>query len=233
MSTPKLKEVDPSIVDYTKHQILKVARELFEKGLVESTLGVISSRIPNTNYVLITPSGFSKGLLSEEDLVVVDLRARILLGKFKPSIEAPMHTYIHKRRPDIGTVIHTHSPMVCVFAASEKDIPCVSAEQAFYLGGRIPVVEEYSLPGTNIRSELESVVQSLKDVNAVLLRKHGAIVVGRTAQDALDTTIVLEYVATIAFHSMRLSEPKEFTRKELRFLKMFKAREHGQKKVSV
>jgi L-ribulose-5-phosphate 4-epimerase len=229
MSKMGLESVESGVLDDLKHRVVEVARGLFENKLVVSTFGVVSVRIPNTNYVLITPTGFSKASLSKDNLIIVDLDANLVEGKFRPSVETPMHTHIHKRRPDLSTVIHTHSPMACAFAAANMEIPCVSAEQAFYLGGRVPLIRKYSLPGTNKPSELENIVKSLQNINAVLMRKHGVVVVGKTPEEALDTAIVLEHVATIALHSITLSKPREFTPRELRYLKNFKATRYGQK----
>jgi L-ribulose-5-phosphate 4-epimerase len=135
---------------------------------------------------------------------------------------------IHKHRPELSTVIHTHSPLACAFAAANMEIPCVSAEQAFYFGGRIPLVRKYSLPGTKNPAELAAVLKALKGSDAVLLRKHGVVVVGRTPEEGLETAIVLEDVANMAVHSMILAKPKEFTWKELAYLRVFKRTKYGQ-----
>lgn len=222
--------VTPQVMNDLATKTVEVARGLFENDLVVSTFGVVSVRIPNTEYVLITPSGFSKLTLNTNHLIVVDLEGKLVQGNFRPSVETPMHTYIHEHRPELNAVIHTHSPMACAFAAANMEIPCVSAEQAFYLGGRIPLVRRYSLPGTQEPVELRAIEKALRNVNAVLLRKHGVVVVGKTPEEALDTAIVLEDVAKMAFYSIQLAKPKEFTRKELDYLKVFKETRYGQPK---
>ena len=232
MSEPKLSGIDHSELEGLKFKVIEVARGLFENHLVVSTFGVVSLRIPNTEYVLITPSGFSKMKLHNDNLIVVDLEGNLVTGNFRPSVETAMHTYIHKHRPELNTVIHTHSPMACAFAAANMEIPCVSAEQAFYLGGRIPLVRKYSLPGTNEPSELKAILKALQNVDAVLMRKHGVIVVGRTPEQGLETAIVLEDVATMAFYSIQLAKPKEFTKAELKYLGEFKRTRYGQKSAS-
>ena len=232
MSESKLSGIDRAELETLKGKVIEVARGLFENHLVISTFGVVSLRIPSTEYVLITPSGFSKMTLHNDHLIVVDLEGNLVTGNFRPSVETAMHTYIHKHRPELNTVIHTHSPMACAFAAANMEIPCVSAEQAFYLGGRIPLVRKYSLPGTNEPSELKAILNALKNVDAVLMRKHGVIVVGRTPEQGLETAIVLEDVAKMAFYSMKLAKPKEFTKAELKYLKEFKRTRYGQKPAS-
>ena len=229
MSEPKLGGVDSGTLESLKGKVIEVARGLFENHLVVSTFGVVSVRIPDTGYVLITPSGFSKMTLHTDHLIIVDLEGNLVAGNFRPSVETAMHTYIHRHRPELNTVIHTHSPMACAFAAANMEIPCVSAEQAFYLGSRIPLVRKYSLPGTNSTAELKAILKALEHVDAALLRKHGVIVVGRTPEQALDTAIVLEDIAKMAFYSIQLAKPREFTKAELEYLKEFKRTRYGQK----
>jgi len=228
LSQFSLPGVQAEVISDLAVKTVDVARGLFENKLVTSTFGVVSNRIPNTQYALITPSGFSKLTLNTNHLIMVDLDAKLVQGNFRPSVETIMHTYIHKHRPEISTVIHTHSPMACAFAAANKEIPCVSAEQAFYFGGRIPLVRKYSLPGSQIPAEMAAILKALEGCDAVLLRKHGVVAVGRTPEQGLETAIVLEDVANMAAHSIILAKPKEFTRKELAYLKVFKRTKYGQ-----
>jgi len=228
LSQMSLAGVDTQLLNDLASKTVEVARGLFENHLVISTFGVASIRIPSTDKVLITPSGFSKLTLNTNHLIIVDLDGKLVQGNFRPSVETAMHTYVHRHRPELSTVIHTHSPMACAFAAANMEIPVVSAEQAFYLGGRVPLVRNYSLPGTTDTSELAAVLKGLKNCNAALLRKHGVIVVGKTPEEALETAIVLEDVATMAWHSIALAKPKEFTKKELEYLKVFKRTRYGQ-----
>jgi L-ribulose-5-phosphate 4-epimerase len=225
----KLNGVEADVLRSIESKVIEVARGLFDNHLVVSTFGVVSIRIPNTNYAIITPSGFSKSKLSPENLIIVDFNARLVDGTFRPSVETAMHTYVHAHRPELSTVIHTHSPMACAFAAANMEIPCVSAEQAFYLGGRVPLVRKYSLPGTEEPRELAAVLKALERCDAVLLRKHGVVVVGRTPEEGLDTAIVLEDAAKMALYSLMLSKPKEFTAGELNYLRVFKRTKYGQK----
>ena len=228
MSQFSLPGVQAEVISDLAVKTVDVARGLFENKLVTSTFGVVSNRIPNTQYALITPSGFSKLTLNTNHLIMVDLDAKLVQGDFRPSVETIMHTYIHKHRPEISTVIHTHSPMACAFAAANMEIPCVSAEQAFYFGGRIPLVRKYSLPGSQVPAEMAAILKALERCDAVLLRKHGVVAVGRTPEQGLETAIVLEDVANMAAHSIILAKPKEFTRKELAYLKLFKRTRYGQ-----
>jgi L-ribulose-5-phosphate 4-epimerase len=227
------KKIDRKLINELSKRIIDVAREMFDSGLVVSTFGVVSARIPETDYILITPSGFSKAKLSPENLIIVNLKGELIEGNLRPSVETPMHTHIHMMRPDLEAVLHTHSPFASAFAAANMEIPCILAEQAFYFGGRIPLVTNYSLPGTTNQAELNSIVEALKYSNAILLRKHGVVSVGKTLEEALDAAIVLEDVAKITLLAMLVSSPREFTNEEIEYLKEFKRTRYGQRRDSI
>ncbi|MEM3406740.1 MAG: class II aldolase/adducin family protein [Nitrososphaerota archaeon] len=216
-------------LEYFSEKIVYVSKKLFETGLVKSTFGVVSVRLPETNYVIITPSGFSKEKVSTENLIVVDFEGNVILGKFRPSVETSMHLYIHQKIPEANCVIHTHSPLATAFAIAERDIPCVSAEQAFMLGGQVPIVKKYSFPGTTKLEELEEIVKALMRCKAVLLRKHGVVVIGSTPEEALDNAIIVEDVAAMTIYSLILGKPLEFTTEEIYFIQNFKKTRYGQK----
>ena len=223
--------MDEKVLDDVMEGVLRVSRKLFEEGLVKSTFGVVSARIPGSDYVVITPSGFRKERVAKENLVIVDLEGNVISGKLRPSSETPMHVYIHKKIEEAGCVVHTHSPMATVFAILEMDIPCITSEQAFVFGGKVPVVKNYSFPGTTKLDELESIVDALRRCRAALLRRHGVIAYGEDFEEALDNAIVVEDLAISAIFALLLGKPKEFTEEEIKYLQEFKRTRYGQKKM--
>jgi len=225
----EIESVDPQVLENLKREVVKTAREMFEHGLVKSTFGVVSVRVPETDCVIITPSGFSKAHLATENLCVVNLESKLIQGKLRPSSETSMHVYIHKWLSEANAVLHTHSPMATAFAVANKEIPCVSTEQGFALGGRVPIVMGYSRPGTQNTEELENIVDALKKTKAVLLRKHGVVVIGYDLKEALDNAIVVEDAATIALFSCIIGGyPSELSTDEIKQLREFRLTRYGQ-----
>jgi L-ribulose-5-phosphate 4-epimerase len=223
-----LKGVDRRVISKVMNEVLYVSKMLFKEGLVKSTFGVVSERIPGTDYVIITPSGFKKEKITKRNLLIVDLDGKVVSGSLKPSSETPMHVFIHKNIREAKCVVHTHSPMATVFAILRRDIPCIASEQAFTFGGRIPVVKKYSYPGTSNIEELESIVDALKISKAALLPRHGIIVHGETSEEALDNAIVVEDIATSAIFSLLLGQPQEFSEEEIKYLQEFKKARYSQ-----
>jgi len=229
--------VDEGVLKEVQEGVLHVAKMLFDEGLVKSTFGVVSARIPGTDYVVITPSGFKKEKVAVENLVVVDLDGKVVQGTLRPSSETPMHVYVHKKIPEASCVVHTHSPMATVFAILEMEIPCLTTEQAFSFGGRIPVVTKYSFPGTTKIEELESIVEALRKCRVALLRRHGVIAYGESFDEALDNAVVVEDIAQSAILALLLGrcayafrkKPQEFTKEEIDYLQEFKRTRYGQK----
>ncbi len=222
------KRLERDVPRELKQQIIETAKTIFDENLVKLTFGVVSARIPDTDHVLITPSGFSKARLNTKELIVVDLDANLVQGKLRPSVESKTHCYIHKMRPDVGAVIHTHSPVASGFASANAEIPCVSTEQGFVLGGVVPVIERYVMPGSQNPSDLEVIEKTLRNSKAVLLRNHGILVVGADLKEALNNAIVVEDVARIALVAKLVGEPERLTDIEIRNLVDFRA-QYGQR----
>ena len=112
--------------------------ELPKNELVKWTGGNVSARDPETGYVVIKPSGVRYEDMMPEDMVIVDLDGDVIEGDLKPSSDTLSHLYIYRHRPDVGGVVHTHSPYATAFAAVGKPIPVCLTAIADEFGGPIP-----------------------------------------------------------------------------------------------
>ena len=224
-----MRRSDRKVLQDLKKEVIETAKTIFEEKLVKLTFGVVSARIPDTDHVVITPSGFSKARLNTKELIVLDLEANLIEGKLRPSVESKTQCYIHKLRPDVGAVIHTHSSVASGFASANAEIPCVSTEQAFVLGGAVPVVERYVMPGSENQSDLEIIERTFRSSRAVLLRNHGVLVIGADLREALNNVIVVEDAARIALVAKLLGNTEGLPDTEIANLVNFRAR-YGQRK---
>ncbi|MGB9023740.1 MAG: class II aldolase/adducin family protein [Candidatus Bathyarchaeia archaeon] len=220
---------DKKVLQDLKREVIETAKTVFEENLVKLTFGVVSARIPDADHIVITPSGFSKARLNTKELIVLDLEANLVEGKLRPSVESKTHCYLHKLRPDVGAVIHTHSPVASGFASANAEIPCVSTEQAFVLGGTVPVVERYVMPGSENQSDLEIIEKTFRSSKAVLLRNHGILVIGANLREALNNAIVVEDAARIALVAKLIGTSEKLSDGEIKNLVDFRAR-YGQRK---
>ncbi len=221
-------------IENLKREVIQTAKVMFDEELVKLTFGVVSARIPQTDRVIITPSGFSKASVKTSDLITVDLEGQRVEGHLRPSVETKMHCYIHKQRPDVGAVLHTHSPIASGFASSREPVPCVSTEQAFHLGGIVPLVEKYIMPGSEKEEDLRTILQTLESCPAALLQNHGVVVTGGNLKEAIENAIVVEDAAKIAFVSKNVGQPKALSDVEISDLIELKKSRYGQvKKIQI
>jgi L-fuculose-phosphate aldolase len=186
----------------TQHRqdILEVGRRLWQRGYVAANDGNISIRVAE-NEILTTPTEVSKGFMSADELVKVDLDGHVLDGSRKPSSELPLHLVVYRERVDVCAVVHAHPPVATGFAAARVslDDPLVT-EVVLALGG-IPLTE-YATPGTE--GVPDRVRPYLQDYDVFLLANHGVLAVGPDVYAAYFRLESGEHFARINFVARQL-----------------------------
>lgn len=171
-----------------KKSIIQAGKDMISNDWTVGTWGNISVRSNDGENVIITPSGVDYNVITTEMMSVADMNGNLISGK-KPSIELELHTKIYLNRPDVNAIVHVHSPYTCAFACTRTNIPPVFDEMAQIIGGEVKTAK-YAIPGT---SELaDNCVDALGDKMATLLANHGGVAVGKTLEEALKVTEVLE-----------------------------------------
>jgi L-ribulose-5-phosphate 4-epimerase len=177
--------------------------ELPKNELVRWTGGNVSARDPQTGYVVIKPSGVRYEVLKPEHMVIVDLDGNIVEGDLKPSSDTASHLYIYRARPDVGGIVHTHSPYATAFAAVGQSIPVVLTAMADEFGGSIPV-GGFALIGNEDIGKV--VVESIGSSRAVLLKNHGVFTIGEDAEAAVKAAVMVEDVAKTIWLAKQLGQ---------------------------
>ena len=94
-------------------QIIEAGQFLYGRGWSPATSSNYSARL-SADQALLTVSGKHKGQLGEDDVLATDLDGNSLEPCKKPSAETLLHTQLYRRYPEIGCVLHTHSPVQTV-----------------------------------------------------------------------------------------------------------------------
>jgi L-ribulose-5-phosphate 4-epimerase len=194
------------MLDPLRTQLEQLHRELPRNNLVAWTSGNISARDPETGYVVIKPSGVRYENLLAQHMVILDLEGKRIEGTLKPSSDTASHLYIYRHRPDIGGIVHTHSPYATAFAALGRPIPVYLTAMADEFGGPIPCGGFALIGGEEIG---KVVVESIGDSPAVLLKNHGVFTVGPNAEAALKAAVMVEDVARTTWLALQIGEPDE------------------------
>ena len=213
------------MVEELRQVICDLHMELPRNHLVTWTGGNVSGRDPDTGYVVIKPSGVRYEEMKPEHMVVVDLQGQIIEGDLKYSSDTASHLYIYRHRPDVGGVVHTHSPYATAFAAVGQPIPVCLTAMADEFGGTIPCAGFALIGGEEIGRQ---VVEHIGDSPAVLLKNHGVFTLGPTPLAAVKAAVMVEDVARTVWLAKQLGEPDVIPEEAVRSLRRRYAEEYGQ-----
>ena len=191
------------LLQHLRHEVCRLHAELPRNNLVAWTSGNISARDPETDLVVIKPSGVPFDGLRPENMAIVDLHGRVVQGELKPSSDTASHCYIYRHMPDVHGVAHTHSRFATAFAVVGEAIPCVTTAMADEFGGEIPCAGFCLIGGEDIG---KLVVEALTGHRspAALLRNHGVFTIGDSAEAAVKAAVMTEDNAAIVWHARQL-----------------------------
>jgi len=147
---------------------------LHAQGFVAATDGNLSVRL-DRERVLITPTGFSKGMMRPEDMIIVDLCGKKLSGSHNPSSEIVMHLTIYHMRPDVGAVVHAHPCTATGFASAGIALDEPLCSEIVITLGAVPLAP-YATTGTMELSE--SLEPFIPYHEAILMANHGVVTYG-------------------------------------------------------
>ena len=214
------------MLEALREQVWKLHLELPKNDLVKWTGGNVSGRDPETGLVVIKPSGVKYPDLRPEHLVVLDVDGKIVEGNLSPSSDTASHLYIYRQRPDVGGIVHTHSPYATAFAAIGKPIPVYLTAIADEFGGPIPVGGFALIGGEEIG---KVVVESIGSSIAVLLKNHGVFTIGKNAEAAVKAAVMTEDVARTVWYALQLGTPDEIPAEDVAKLHQRYTEVYGQR----
>jgi L-fuculose-phosphate aldolase len=182
--------------------VIAAARAMLARGLVSSTVGNVSARCGRG--MVITPTRRHPDDLEPVDLVELDLDGRSVDGDACPSLEWRLHAAVYRERPDVGAVVHTHSPHAVARSFDPAPLLIETEERTYFDLDRIEVAE----PAPAGSEELaRAVVRALGSRQVALLARHGSVGVGCDPRDALEMCCLAEHQCVIAHMRQPASLP--------------------------
>jgi len=145
-------------------------------------------------------------------MVIVDLEGNVVEGHLKPSVDTTTHLYVYRHRPDVGGIVHTHSPYATSFAALGQPIPVYLTAMADEFGGPIPVGAYAPIGGEEIGQEI---VRTIGQSPAILMKNHGVFTIGPTPRAAVKAAVMVEDVAKTVHLALLLGQPGEIPEEEV------------------
>ena len=221
-------------VEHPRDLIPELCRQMYAVGWNTGTGGGIS--IANSpNEIYIAPSGVQKERIKSEDLFVIDIDGNIVTPptatysdrKLKLSECTPLFLAAYRMR-EAGAVIHSHSinAVLATFLSNGKengyDVLKVSHQEMikgikkgstneshrYYETLVVPIIENTPFE-CDLTSSLEDAIRKFPDTNAVLVKRHGIYVWGKTWQAAKSMAECYDYLFQYAVELKKLGIPLE------------------------
>lgn len=191
--------------------VVEFGQKLVTGGLTTGSGGNLSLIDRKQGLVAITPSGVDYFEITPGQVVLVDLKGKLVDGPGRPSSELGFHLALYADRPDINAVVHTHSPYATTLACLNWELP-----PAHYLvgfaGAKVPLAP-YHTYGT---PELaQAVALAMRGYNAALLANHGLVAVGNTLARAFAVAEEIEFAARVYYQAKAVGEPKILGAKQM------------------
>lgn len=205
------------MLENLKKQVLEANLELDRRRLVIYTWGNVSGIDRKQGLVVIKPSGVAYEELRVDSMVVLTLDGKVVEGDLKPSSDTPTHLALYRSFPEIGGVVHTHSPHATGWAQANRDIPCLGTTHADYFYGSIPCTRPLSqeeVAGEYEKNTAKVIIERLQNLDyqqlpGVLVAGHGPFTWGKDPFEAVHNSVVLEEIAKMALASVRLNPEVE------------------------
>jgi HCOMODA/2-hydroxy-3-carboxy-muconic semialdehyde decarboxylase len=194
---------------------LVIANRILAREEVVDDFGHVSVRDPADPSRFWLSRSRSPELVVRDDLIRFDLDARPEnAGERKPYLETILHARIYAARPDVGSVVHHHARPVLPYTVIARKLRPVFHMGAV-IGAEIPVWDSQAEFGdTNMliddAEEADSLARALGPNTCVLLKRHGAVCVGRTIPEVAFISCYMKENAALQYAAEASGQPVDY-----------------------
>jgi len=185
------------------------SRILAERGVVDA-FGHISHRHPDAPDRYFMSRAMAPALVTPDDIIEYSLESEPCDADGRGSfLERFIHGEVYKARPDINSVVHSHSPSVIPFGLVDTKIEAMFHNAAFLATG-VPVFDISKKFGATdmLVSDIPKGIafaESLGDKDVALMRAHGSVACGPTMQTAVFRAVYTEVNSRVQHWTVALS----------------------------
>jgi L-fuculose-phosphate aldolase len=183
--------------DQACREVVTTCLELAEKGYLAGTGGNVAYRIDDEHFT-VTPTAIDYYAMRPEDICVLRLDDLVQVsGDRRPSIEYKLHAHVLRVRRDCSASIHTHQPIASAYALLGRALEIHHPHHQIILGKKAAFVG-YAPSGTGwLATKLRKALRP--EINAYLMRNHGALCCGPTLGETVTRVEALESACATFF----------------------------------
>lgn len=205
-------------IEELKTKLALACRLLYREGLMDHA-GLAGARVPGEDLLVLNPRtmrgtrGRHPGIMRAEDMVVVNLAGEQVEGANDPPSETPIFTGVFRARPDMHACLHLHLPWATLFSTVGRPlVPIYSLAAVF--GEKVPIHPDPNLIQTDAQGK--ALAKSLGKSRAVVLRSHGAVLVGEDIESVFVASVLFEDNAKRLYDASLLGRPRPLKGRELK-----------------
>ncbi len=197
--------------------IARAVRICYASGVMDMNGHVSVRDARDSNVMWINSRKASRSTLTAADVVPLDIASGRRIG---PGDEAPseyhIHTEIYKRRSDVGSIVHSHPEHILALSVVGQPLRHVTCVNPFLPEAGAPVFDSAVLINTAARGA--ALAEQLGTAGAIVLRQHGTVVVGATAEESVVRMITAELNAKLQVETLQMGTPHYVAGEELAVL---------------
>lgn len=188
-------------------KLINYARQMKTIRLISEAAGKgsISLKI-DSDHILMSPSKLAYETLKPEQLNIMNDKGEYAAKNSPVSRDSNFHAAVYRNRPDVGAVVHTHSHYATALALAGKSIPLITLGMYFHLNGAVSIAP---FAGPKNPKLQDYVVEYLGKSNAVLLRNHGIVCVGKDIETCYENAVFVEDLCKSYVHALQMGEVAE------------------------
>lgn len=194
-----------------KEKLVEFSHKVYENKFVAAYDGNLSART-ESETILITRSGVCKGNLKIDDIIEIDINGKIISGSGKISTENKIHLFAYEKRKDVNAVIHCHPIYTTAFSLVNESLSEHYFPEVMLTIGKVPVCE-FAVPSTE--AVPESMSPYIDYSQAMILKNHGVVTLGKSIEDAYFKMEKLEHAAKTLFMAKQLGEPSKISKENV------------------
>jgi deoxyribose-phosphate aldolase len=195
-----------------KKDFIDICHLMHQKGFVAGTEGNMSCKI-NDSRIIVTPSGVCKGMLDNDQLVIVDKDNKKVSGSLKQSSGGKVNLAIYEERPDINAIIWSHPPVSTAFTIAETPLDITSLPETNHVLKKVPTAD-FAMHG-DTQAIFNSIRNHIKAYDSVLLAHNGLITMGKSVQEAYYKLELVEAAAKTILAAKQLGGSKAVPQKDI------------------
>ena len=182
-----------------RFDIAMARRILAREGCESHVAGHLSVRAPGEDAFWVSPFEYFDETLPER-IIKTSFDLERLEGDWKPSPAVKFHAEFYKGRPDVKSVIHTHSHYAMVFASTGRCLGMYNDMASLFLDEQVIYVED----GTRDPVDGAAMCATVGSKHTIIMKSHGPIFLGTSLEEATVLAMTFEHAARIQIEAEQI-----------------------------